>query len=274
MVVMEKPKNPREYKIWWNANFEPQIALRARYLYRDVSTFVMHDFESSDTFTTLIHQLRNYDAEYKLSCGYDLLMRKPEEIKLESKGWDNFISKVWRKNVVQNVNWDTDNWDKKKCEPNGGWVTPDNWYDKIHDIVRTQIVVKYFDGVKFLLDKIYNHFVNCGFLCTPDWEAREEGYYAAHLNIIRDYSLPVGIEIQKMKVSIEIQVTTQMKDVITALTHKYYERKRKILELPDVKWQWDYHSDEFLPNYIGHILHYIEGAVMQIREGEELNDRK
>ena len=65
-----------------------------------------------------------------------------------------------------------------------------------------------------------------------------------------------------------------MKDVITSLTHKYYERKRESLEPPSIKWQWDYMSDEFTPNYIGHILHYIEGAVMQIREKEQAHGRK
>jgi ppGpp synthetase/RelA/SpoT-type nucleotidyltranferase len=271
---MEKPENPRKYIIWWNKNFEPKIDPSVTNLYRNVSTFVMYDFKHSDAFTELMQQLYNYDAEYRRSFGYDLLMKKPEEIELKPKEWDKFILKVWRKNVVQNVNWHTDNWDKESCKPKGGWVTPDNWYDKIHDIVRTKIVVKYFDGVKFLLDRMYKHFIDCGCLCDPDWEAREEGYYAAHLNIIRGYSIPDGIKIKEMKISTEIQITTQIKDVITELTHKYYERKRETLELPDIKWQWDYKCNEFAPNYLGHMLHYIEGAVMQIREKEKLNDRK
>jgi len=271
---MEKPENPRKYIIWWNNNFEAKINLGVRKLYTDVSTIVKYDFENSDEFTTLIHQLYNYDAEYRHRRGYDLLMKAPEDVKLIPKEWDSFISKVWRKNVVQNVNWNIDNWDKKKCQPNGDWITPENWFEKIHDIVRTTIVVVYFDGVEFLLEKILNHFLDCGCQCKPDWEAREEGYYAAHLNVTRDYSLPVGLEIQKKKVSIEIQFTTQMKDVITTLTHKYYERKRETLEPPDFKWQWDYNSDEFSPNYIGHMLHYIEGAVMQIRNREQANGKK
>ena len=65
-----------------------------------------------------------------------------------------------------------------------------------------------------------------------------------------------------------------MKDVISTLTHKYYERKRETLELPDTKWQWDYNSEEFSPNYLGHMLHYIEGAVMQIRDREQTNDKE
>ncbi|MBA7638612.1 hypothetical protein ES703_46268 [subsurface metagenome] len=271
---MDKPENRRKYIEWWNNNFDAQIDLAARNLYRDVSTIVKYDFEHSNAFTTLIHQLHNYNAEYRLSFGYDLLMKEPEEIELKPKEWNDFIIKVWRKNVVQNINWKIANWDKEKCQPNRGWVTPDNWYDKIHDIIRTRIVVKYFDGVKFLLDRMCNHFEDCGCQCDPDWEAREEGYYAAHLNITRDYSLPVGLEIQKKKVSVEIQITTQMKDAITELTHKYYKRKRETLELPDLTWQWDYESYEFAPNYIGHMLHYIEGAVMQIRNKEQLNGKK
>jgi ppGpp synthetase/RelA/SpoT-type nucleotidyltranferase len=271
---MEKPENPRKFIIWWNDNFDDMIDLRVRKLYSDVSTFVKYRFDHSDEFMTLIHELRNYDAEYRQSYGYDLLMKKPEEIKLEPKEWDGFISKVWRENVVQNTHWNDENWDKEVCQPNGGWITPSNWFERIHDIVRTRIVVKYFDGVALLVDKMSNHFLGCGCQIKPDWEAREEGYYAAHLNVTRDYEIPVGLEIQKKKITIEIQVTTQMKDVITELTHKYYERKRETLVQPDIKWQWDYECDEFLPNYIGHMLHYIEGALMQIRNREQLNGKK
>ena len=270
---MEKPENPRRYVIWWNDNFEPRIDLSARNLYRDVSTLVKYEFEKSDEYGEFIHQLHNYESEYRRTCGYDLLMKKPEEIKLDIKDWEDFKSKVWRKNVVHNINWNKENWNHEDCQPKGGWVTPDNWFEKIHDIVRTRIVVKYFDGVELLVDKMQTHFLDCGCQCTPDWEAREEGYYAAHLNVTRDYELPVGLEIQSKTICVEIQVTTQMKDVITALTHKYYERKRESIELPNIKWQWDYNSDEFSPNYIGHILHYIEGAVMQIRNREQENDK-
>ena len=270
---MEKPQNSIDYIDWWNDNFDTQIDLAARKLYDYVSTLVKYEFENSDGYKNFIHQIHNYESEYRRSCGYDLLMKKPEEIELYTKEWEKFISKVWRRNVVCNSNWKKENWNHEDCRPEGGWTTPDNWYEEIYDIVRTRIVVKYFDGVKFLLDKMHNHFEYCDCECKPDWEAKEEGYYAAHLNVIRDYELPVGLEIQKKRICVEIQVTTQMKDVITALTHKYYERKRESLELPNVKWQWDYNCDEFSPNYIGHILHYIEGAVMQIRNREQENDK-
>ena len=271
---MEKPKNPMAYIKWWNNNFDTTIDIPIRELYDDVSTSVKDQFQHSDEYEELIHQLHNYETEYRRDCGYELLMKQPEAIELDCKEWERFISKVWRENVVHNINWNEENWNAEDCQPNEGWITPYNWFEKIHDIVRTRIIVKYFDGVKILLDKMHNHFIDYSCQCKPDWEAREEGYYAAHLNVIRDYELPVGIEIQKKRISVEIQVTTQMKDVISTLTHKYYEKKRERLEPPDIKWQWDYTSDEFSPNYIGHMLHYIEGAVMQVRNKEQANGKR
>lgn len=188
---MEKPKNPRDYILWWNENFDTKIDLAATKLYDDLSTLAKYQFEHSDEYQELIRQLHNYDAEYRHIYGYDLLMKRPEELKLDIKEWIKFRSKVWRKNVVYNLNWDEENWNSEDCQPDGRWVTPDNWFEKIHDIVRTRIVVKYFDGVGFLLDKMYNHFIDCSCQCVPDWEAREEGYYAAHLNVARDYILSV-----------------------------------------------------------------------------------
>ncbi len=42
--------------------------------------------------------------------------------------------------------------------------------------------------------------------------------------------------------------------------------RRKLLKPPDTKWQWDYKGDEFATNYLGHILHYVEGMIMDVRE--------
>ena len=271
---MEKPESPRDYITWWNRYLEPKIDIYERKLYTDVSTIVNYDFTHSEEYKSLIQQLHNFESEYRLNTGFSLLMKNPENIDFETKDWGSFISKVWRKNVVQNKKWKYENWDSNTCQPDGGWITPHNWFQRIHDIVRTRIIVIFFDGVGFLLENMCNHFQERDCLIEPDWEAREEGYYAAHLNIYRDYTYPIGLTTQTQNISVEIQITTQMKDVISTLTHKYYERKRETLELPDTKWQWDYNSEEFSPNYLGHMLHYIEGAVMQIRDREQTNDKE
>ena len=68
-----------------------------------------------------------------------------------------------------------------------------------------------------------------------------------------------------MDIPIEIQITTQLQDVIRKLLHIYYEERRKKITEDDIKWQWDYKSDEFVANYLGHILHYVEGMIMDVR---------
>ena len=66
-----------------------------------------------------------------------------------------------------------------------------------------------------------------------------------------------------------MQITTQLQEVIRKLLHKHYESRRKRTTPDELKWQWDYKSDEFSANYLGHILHYIEGMIMEVRDKQE-----
>lgn len=255
---MEKPKNINEYITWWNKNHKPRINDYIRRQYQTAAIGVRYNFENSEAWNSFVREMYNFDAEYRQKSGYELLITEPIKVKLIPKEWPNFISKVWRKNVVNNENWEN--------EPSGGWISPDNWYEQINDIVRTTIVVKYLDGVKFLLDKACPIFAGKGYQCKIDWEAREEGYYAAHLYVYGEYELLIGLHTEKKIVRVEIQINTQIADVIKALTHKYYEERRIRIEEPGEKWQWNYKSDEFAPNYVGHILHYVDGVIMEIRD--------
>ena len=59
------------------------------------------------------------------------------------------------------------------------------------------------------------------------------------------------------------------------MLHKYYEkRRRKLKTESEIIWQWNYKSNEFATNYLGHILHYLEAMIYEIREkqkeGEEI----
>ena len=79
---------------------------------------------------------------------------------------------------------------------------------------------------------------------------------------------------ERIDVSIELQITTQLQEVIRKLLHSYYENVRKRAgEREDVKWQWNYKSEEFAANYLGHILHYIEGMIMEVRERQRRKEK-
>jgi hypothetical protein len=130
--------------------------------------------------------------------------------------------------------------------------------------------VKYFDGVDYLTEKIKNLCIKHNIDIKVHKEAREEGYYAAHLYIRMDFEIPkIDWDTERIEALIEIQITTQLQEVIRRLLHNYYEKKRKIVVKPPEKWQWDYRCDEFCANYLGHILHYVEGMIMDIRERQK-----
>jgi len=257
----EKPQNIGEYQKWLKEKHETEISDRTRTYYESVTSKIKLDFERSVFWGQLVENLREFDNEYQLKTGYSLLISefKPE---LYIKTFDSFLLKTFRKNILENKRWPD--------EPEGGWILPGNWYSKINDIVRTLFGVKYLDGIEFMVEKVKSLCGQYSLSCDVHLEAKEEGYYAAHIYTKQEFEIPkVTWDTEIIKLSIEIQITTQLQEVIRKLLHKYYEDRRKRVEEEDIKWQWNYESDEFVTNYLGHILHYIEGMIMEIRERQK-----
>ena len=174
----------------------------------------------------------------------------------------SFLEKTFRKNIIQNKSWPK--------PPANGWMFPTNCYSRVNDIIRTLITVKYLDGVDFIADKI-KLLSNQNKLDYEIYlEAREEGYYAAHQYVTKEFEIPkIDWDTEKIDFSIEIQITTQLQEIIRGLLHKYYGERRKRISKEDIKWQCDYKGDEFTANYLGHILHYVEGMIMEIRDKQK-----
>jgi hypothetical protein len=261
-MTNSKPKNLDEYRKWLRDKHGVIISDRTRAYYDSVTKKVKTDFEQSDCWSQMIGNLNEYEAEYLMKTHYPLFIggSKPE---LLLKPYESFLLKTYRINVLDNKNWSN--------EPADGWVLPDNWYTKIHDILRTLLVVKYLDGVEFMIDKMRSFFALQGTTCRVILEAREEGYYAAHLYTSHQFEIPkITWDTERVNVTLEIQITTQLQEVIRKLLHKYYEEKRLTSTKEQIKWQWDYKSDEFITSYLGHILHYVEGMIMEIRERQEV----
>jgi hypothetical protein len=254
-----KPKNIEEYKKWFKEKHEIEISDRTQTYYDSVANTIKRNFEESDFWVQLTENLNNYSDEYLVKTGYSLFM-PGFGTELNTKPFISFLSKTFRKNILENEHWPN--------EPNGGWILPNNWYTRISDIVRTMFVVKFLDGVKFMIDKTKSVCEQCNIEeCGVSYEAREDGYYAVHLYPKNEFEIPrITWDTEKIDVRIEIQITTQVQEVIRRMLHKYYEYRRERMKKGDIKWQWDYKSDEFVANYLGHILHYVEGMIMEIRE--------
>ncbi|MCL0066090.1 hypothetical protein M1N79_04355, partial [Dehalococcoidia bacterium] len=258
----EKPTNALDYNLWLNEHVGVEITETMRVEYEAATAKMKRDLEMSHFWRQLPENLREYDDQYTVEMRYPLLVYPPEIVpELMIKPWNTLVDKTYRANVVKNRNWPN--------PPEDGWILPSNWYTRINDILRTMIVVKYLDGVAFLENKLKS-------LCAAnydhcDWEAKEEGYYAVHLYRRDEFEIPAAFfDTQKVSVLIEIQITTQIQEVIRKLLWDYYERSRsKIVPSSEIVWQWEWKTDKFMANYLGHILHYLEGMIMEIRDKEK-----
>ena len=217
-------------------------------------------FDRSEYLAALRERLPVWAGEYQAVHGVPMFDGAPPAIKLVPKLWSSFVSRTWRENVHNN-----DDWPKP---PPGGWLAPDCWFEGLWDIVRTRIVVRYLDGVQFLAQRMAELGDELDIDVYVKTHAQESGYYAMHINVRQEFQVQtLNFAEQETRHSrIEIQLTTHLQETIGHLTHGFFERRREEKADPDQKWQWDYKSPEFTPYYLGHLLHYLEGMIMRVRE--------
>ncbi len=257
----ETPRDIPAYIKWFSDKHKTSPIDILRSHYTSVTNQLKLSLEKSAFWQRLIDGLKTYEEEYLLATGYPLFLPdwKPEVF---VKTFDAFLLKTFRKNVLLNENW--------PGAPPSGWILPTNWFSQVNDVVRTLLVVKYLDGVEFLIEKIRKCCEDDKHDCSVVLEAREEGYYAAHLYTRREFEIPrITWDTEQVTVQVELQITTQLQEVIRKLLHRYYEERRRKAPLEEsAKWQWNYKSDEFVANYLGHILHYVEGMIIEVREAQ------
>ncbi|MFC1924411.1 hypothetical protein ACFLXA_03490, partial [Chloroflexota bacterium] len=242
----DKPSDIEQYKWWLKEHHQVEITDRLKNNYESATDKMKKQFQKSVFWKKLGRNLREYNDEYYLDKEYPLLQDSRLLPEILTKPFNSLVEKTYRKNVVEN-----DNFPKP---PQNGWILPENWYSNINDILRTEIVIKYLDGVEFLIEKIHSLCEEFGkdedFECT--YEAREVGYYAVHLYMREEFEIPrMDWDTIIVSSQIEIQLTTQLQEVIRKLLHKYYEERRVSPTLTEKKWQWNYRSDEFATNYLG-----------------------
>lgn len=255
--IEQKPSNINEYKIW--ASKYLQLDERAANYYNNVAKQMKEQYENSFFWKQLLHNIKICEEKYLQTTKYELIQSNFIP-KILVKEYDSFIDKCFRKNVILNKDWPE--------EPPYGWITHLNAYEKIGDIVRTNFLVRYLDGVDWLIECLTQTCNECNNEYLISYQAKEDGYYAAHFDTIMKFEIPtLSWQTEKIQGRVEIQVTTLLKDVIKKLIHNVYRNERTVLEdLNDYKWQWDYKNDKFNVNYLGHILHYLEGTIMEIRD--------
>lgn len=254
-----KPESMQEYRKWLRENQQVSIDTRTENHYNFVANKIRQDFRTSEIWQKLVAQLQELNQIYANDTGYNLLMAPEEEPELLVKPFQSFLEKTYRLNIISNPNWPE--------PPEGGWYIPQQSFSRINDIVRCLVLVKFLDGVKYLVQAVREFCDQDGINVEYSYEARAEGYYAAHLNLCQDFEISnEDWDTEIVNVSIEIQISTQLQEVLRDLLHRYYEDRRKAVSASDEMWQWNYKSDEFAVNYLGHIIHYVEGMIVDVRE--------
>lgn len=234
--------------------------------YEDVTRAAKEGIENSEFWTSFRNIYRTLEDQYKAQKGYDLFTIAPQE-EIVIKPYTSMLGKSYRKNVINNDNY--------PAAPDDGWSVPPNWFSTTNDIVRTSVVVKYLDGVDFLVDYLETLAKDSECNFRSDFEARMEGYYAAQTYIGIECEVPSEtFDTEITNFSFEVEITTQLQDVIKRLLHHHYEKRRLAISDDNVSkpWQWDYRSEEFAVNYLGHILHYLEGMIMEARIKQGLGE--
>jgi hypothetical protein len=218
-------------------------------------------FSKHPFWVDLRSELKEWDANYISLTGAEGLYKGnfEEQGQLNKKNWDAVFTKAFRQNVLSNSNWPS--------PPKMGWLTSDSWFDHVTDIVRTQFICRYIDGVEFIASKIVSLAEKHKLPFKNELKATNEGYYAGHVDVGFNFTI-VDMEFNPVVVSgnVEFQVTTQLKEVVKQLLHIHYEDKRiKDLSKETEVWQWQYKEPSFEANYLGHVMHYLEAQILKLR---------
>jgi hypothetical protein len=260
--TVEKPDFGR-YAAWLEANWRgDNRELRpGRFMHQQAD--LRRAFESSPYWAAVNNKLPSWAEEYSEKTGHRLFSGGTVPLLvLHQKPWDSFLNKTWRVNVRNNPNW--------PAPPVGGWVFPDTWFEQFWDAVRARFAVRYLDGVAFLSNHLYQEAVRVSAGVRVETKAKETGYYAVHIVLSQNFAvqaLDYG-DPEPRRSEIEIQVTTELQEVVGELTHIHFERDRTSMDADVSGWQWEYARPEFSPYYLGHVLHWIEGVVMNLRDSQ------
>jgi ppGpp synthetase/RelA/SpoT-type nucleotidyltranferase len=186
-----------------------------------------------------------------------------DRLVLQTKTYTSLIEKTFRHNVVWNRNF--------PAEPEGGWRAAQNWFSTVNDVVRGLLVCKYLDGPDVVTRRLAEVAKRSGLSSHYESRANDRGYYAYHFYL----SIPTDLlDLNWGKftsdLTVEIQITTQLQEVLKELTHPFYRNTRAsaIRDRSD-DWKWQFKSPQFMASYLGHTLHLLEGIIVQLKEQME-----
>lgn len=253
-----KPQNIDEYKQWAQEWLGVDFADRLIESRHAANAAVIDDIvQASQWYQKSEEKLAALNNEYKTASGETLFMGQPSLI-LHKKPYTSMIDKSFRMNVVDNTNYPE--------APENGWVVPDNWFGRMNDTIRTTLVCRFLDAPDYTCQAIQQHAFECGLSAHYAPRGRDEGYYSHHLYITFWANILTTDSSVEQSVDLEIQVTTQLQDILKNLTHRYYSQDRSA---PSNKnWKWEFRTNRFRARFLSHSLHLLEALIVDVRDNK------
>ena len=282
-----------EYIQWYNDEFGQTLnGGQPAQWYKQVTDAGRTELKRSEFWRELRKELRSWDRAYTLAHnGHELLAPK-QSTGIKIKDFQSTVNKSYRRNWLENKDRPNppepppttapgvkeDNPEdvrEDKAKDVRFWYGPHNWLTDFSDIFRARLVTSYFDGVKHLAYKV-KELAKRTTQHTPELRlvAQQDGYHAAHLLVYHELTIDdfQTREFVPARVSLEIQITTDIQAKIIRMLHNVYKEWR--VQGPPPDWQWDHESTAFAINYLGSTLHYLEAMMVRTRDidWEDSND--
>jgi ppGpp synthetase/RelA/SpoT-type nucleotidyltranferase len=256
---MTKPRGIDEYIEWAKNNIgTPFDDQKIKSVYETNMNNIFNSVSEHQFFVGFSNISKSWQKEYEGNTKTELFMDN-EEPALLIKPFESTVEKTYRVNVL---------WNRGFPEPpRKGWIDQKSIYAELNDLVRGSLVCRFIDGPAFVADSIENYAKSLGLNSRQYTQERDDGYYAYHVYV----KFPVSIfnldwEKSDILIEIEIQITTQLQEVLRSLTHKFYETQRLSETNDKGKWKWDFSSTKFKVGYLSHTLHLLESVILESRD--------
>ena len=258
---MLTPNNPEEFTIWSTDDTCGLFTSHIEQWYISNQNNLFATLTDSIFYSDLPQLLGRSATTYKQSHRTSLFAfdRRPR-LELDRKKYTSFVEKLYRQNVLENPRFPE--------APETGWISLNNAFRKIDDIVRTTIVVAYADGPGFIAGQIKEFADAHGLNAAIKDHSKDKGYYAHHVYIhlpMHASSPKNATEYPKIDVPIEIQITTELQGALREITHRLYEHERLTGIQQD--WKTQFKSNRFRAAYMAHSLRFIEAMIVELRDG-------
>ena len=182
MSTIEKkiPQSPEEFKSYILEYCKPTIGFDShfeKYYKINVQSLIIN-LESSAFWREFLTGLDEIDTKYrKDNNDLDLIHLPINQLRIKDKPVSSVIDKAFRQSIIENeTTFDSADYYK-------GFVLPENVFEKLNDIIRTEIIVKYLDGIDLIGDYIENLAKRYNYEINKKYLSKDEGYYALHLYI-------------------------------------------------------------------------------------------